>query len=192
MRYEDMENAVEAILFASGEAVEIELIANALGIDTDTCESMLKRMLSNYNAKETGLYMAKLDKSYQLCTRSEHYEMIRAVLDKRREMPLSNAALEVLAIVAYNQPTTRAFLEQVRGVDSSGVVQQLLEKNLIVERGRLDVPGRPMTFGTTAEFLRIFCISSLEELPDLEEEGMMGQLRLESAIEKQRMEEENL
>ena len=123
--------------------------------------------------------MLRLGSAYQLCSRREYADCVRAVLDKKREVSLSPAALEVLAITAYNQPVTRAFLEQVRGVDSSGVVASLLEKGLLEERGRLDVPGRPMQFGTTVQFLRCFGLSSLDDLPPVDESGaLIAQLEL--------------
>ena len=158
------EQALEAVLFAAGEPVELEVLARAFGMPT-------KQM--------------QLGKAYQLCTRQEYAACVHAVFDKKREVSLSAAALEVLAIAAYNQPVTRAFLEQVRGVDSSGVVASLLDKGLLEERGRLDVPGRPMQFGTTAGFLRCFGLSSLEDLPPVDENGaLIAQLQLEEQPEQ--------
>ena len=111
----------------------------------------------------------KLGERYQLCTRQEYAENIRSVLDMKRNVPLSSAAFEVLAVVAYNQPVTKAYVEQVRGVDCSGVISTLCQKGLVEEKGRLDLPGRPLLYGTTPEFLKCFCIESLSELPELPE-----------------------
>ncbi|MBQ1183187.1 MAG: SMC-Scp complex subunit ScpB, partial [Clostridia bacterium] len=126
-----------------------------------------------------------LDFSYQLCTRKEFAENIRAVLDLRRKAPLSQAALEVLAVIAYNQPVTKAYVEQVRGVDCSGVVSTLVEKGLLEEKGRLELPGRPLLYGTTANFLRCFGLKNLDELPDVPSdetvEDANGQLKMLSA-----------
>ncbi|NLT57621.1 MAG: SMC-Scp complex subunit ScpB [Clostridiales bacterium] len=167
------EAAVEAILFAAGEPVELAVLASALEMEQTLCKTLLDRMLFGYNQREGGIVMRRLDDSYQLCSNPAQAACVRAVLDRKREVSLSPAALEVLAITAYNQPVTRAFLEQVRGVDSSGVVASLLEKELLEERGRLDAPGRPMQFGTTAAFLRCFGLSSLEELPPVDERGAL-------------------
>lgn len=171
--HDQAEAALEAVLFAAGEPVEVEVLAEALQIGPTLCEELLERMRFGYNQRKSGIAMLKLNNSYQLCSRPEYGDCVRAVLDKKREVTLSNAALEVLAIVAYNQPVTRAFLEQVRGVDSSGVVSSLLDKGLLEERGRLDAPGRPMQFGTTAEFLRCFGLSTLEDLPPVDESGAL-------------------
>lgn len=116
-----------------------------------------------------GVCLLKLGERYQLCTRQEYAENIRSVLDMKRNVPLSSAAFEVLAVVAYNQPVTKAYVEQVRGVDCSGVISTLCQKGLVEEKGRLDLPGRPLLYGTTPEFLKCFCIESLSELPELPE-----------------------
>ena len=173
------EQAIEAILFAAGEPVELDVLSRALEIPQKQMQELLDRMRFSYNQQSRGVQMLRLGSAYQLCSRREFADCVRAVLDKKREVSLSPAALEVLAITAYNQPVTRAFLEQVRGVDSSGVVASLLEKGLLEERGRLDVPGRPMQFGTTVQFLRCFGLSSLDDLPPVDESGaLIAQLEL--------------
>ena len=179
------EQALEAVLFAAGEPVELEVLARAFGMPTKQMQELLDNMRFSNNQQNRGIQMLRLGNAYQLCTRQEYAACVHAVFDKKREVSLSAAALEVLAIAAYNQPVTRAFLEQVRGVDSSGVVASLLDKGLLEERGRLDVPGRPMQFGTTARFLRCFGLSSLEDLPPVDENGaLIAQLQLEEQPEQ--------
>ena len=179
------EQALEAVLFAAGEPVELEVLARAFGMPSKQMQELLDNMRFSYNQQNRGIQMLRLGNAYQLCTRQESAACVHAVFDKKREVSLSAAALEVLAIAAYNQPVTRAFLEQVRGVDSSGVVASLLDKGLLEERGRLDVPGRPMQFGTTARFLRCFGLSSLEDLPPVDENGaLIAQLQLEEQPEQ--------
>lgn len=169
MTKNNMQSAVEAILFAAGEPLEIERIAEALEAQTVEIETVLWALKASLDKRESGICLVKMDDKYQLCTRQEYAEQVRAVLEIKKNSPLSNAAFEVLAVVAYNQPVTKAFVEQVRGVDCSGVIQTLIAKGLIEERGRLELPGRPLIYGTTSEFLKCFCVSSLTELPELPE-----------------------
>ncbi len=162
-----MQSAVEAILFAAGEPLEIDRIAEALEAEKEIIESALEGLKFSLDKRESGICLVKMDDKYQLCTRQEYAQEVRAVLEIKKNAPLSNAAFEVLAVIAYNQPVTKAFIEQVRGVDCSGVVSTLIAKGLIEERGRLELPGRPLIYGTTPEFLKCFCVSSLDELPEL-------------------------
>jgi segregation and condensation protein B len=159
--------ATEAILFACGEPLEIQKIAQVLELDIPTQKKILTQLKEKYEAEESGLQLVYLDNFVQLCTKAEYAETVRSILDIRRNVPLSQAALEVLAIIAYNQPVTKAFVEQVRGVDCSGVIQTLILKGLVEERGRLELPGRPLVYGTTPEFLKCFCVNNLSELPEL-------------------------
>ncbi|MBQ7800169.1 MAG: SMC-Scp complex subunit ScpB [Oscillospiraceae bacterium] len=168
--------AIEAILFASGEPVSAARIAEVLEIDLKTAKNLLDSISDDYENRESGICVLKLGDSYQMTSNKEYADKVRAALDIRRNQPLSNAALEVLAIIAYNQPVTRAFMEQIRGVDCSGVVANLCEKELIEEAGRLDLPGRPIAFKTTANFLRAFGISSLDLLPALPAEATAAEL----------------
>ena len=163
----EIQAAVEAILFAAGEPLEVERIAQALEQDIEIVESVLIALKKNLDDTNSGICLVKMDDLYQLCTRQEYAEQVRAVLEIKKNSPLSNAAFEVLAVIAYNQPVTKAFIEQVRGVDCSGVIQTLILKGLIEERGRLELPGRPLIYGTTPEFLKCFCVSNLDELPEL-------------------------
>ena len=167
MTANNMQSAVEAILFAAGEPLESERIAEALEADVQLVESALWALKTDLDKRGSGICVVKMDNKYQLCTRQEYAAEVRAVLEIKKNSPLSNAAFEVLAVIAYNQPVTKAFIEQVRGVDCSGVLGTLIAKGLIEERGRLELPGRPLIYGTTPEFLKCFCVSSLDELPEL-------------------------
>lgn len=158
---------LEAILFAVGEPTEISKISQALCVDEIIVEEALTVLKTRYNKEDSGICLLKLEDKYQLCSKMEFAESIRKIIEVKKNAPLSQAAFEVLAIIAYNQPVTKAFVEQIRGVDCSAVISNLCQKSLIEEKGRLDLPGRPLIYGTTPEFLRCFCISSLEELPPL-------------------------
>lgn len=167
MKINKLNAAIEAILFSSGEPVETEKIAQALEIESDTVHKLIDNLSVQYDDRQSGLQIIKLGDKYQMITRSDFSEYVRRVLEVKKNAPLSQAAFEVLAVVAYNQPVTKAFVEQVRGVDCSGVVNTLCQKGLLEEKGRLDLPGRPLLYGTTDEFLRCFSVSSLDELPSL-------------------------
>jgi segregation and condensation protein B len=170
MTYQDYFAPLEAILFAAGEPVELSRLAEALELEPSTVEDILLDLMGEYSAKGRGIELLQLGDRYQLATKADQNELVQKALDLNRKTPLSQAAMEVLAIVAYNQPVTKAFVEQVRGVDSSSVVNSLQEKGLVEEAGRLDVPGRPIAYRTTPHFLRSFHLSSLDELPPLPEE----------------------
>ena len=165
MEAEKLKPAIEAILFACGTPAELTKIAQALEIKEEKDEELLKSLMEDYSNRKSGIKIVRLGKSYQMCTEKEYAEVIRTVLDLRRNSPLSQAALEVLAIIAYNQPVTKAFVEQIRGVDCSGVVSSLVARELIEEKGRLELPGRPLIYGTTENFLRCFNVSDVSELP---------------------------
>ena len=185
MTVNEMIPAFEAILFAAGEPVEIEKFTEVFEIDTETAESIMDMLSDRLDSSNSAVKLVRLDFCYQLCTRKEYAENIRAVLDLRRKAPLSQAALEVLAVIAYNQPVTKAYEEQVRGDDCSGVVSTLVEKGLLEEKGRLELPGRPLLYGTTANFLRCFGLKNLDELPEVPSdetiEDSNGQLKMLSA-----------
>lgn len=158
---------LEAMLFASGDAIEAAKLAEVLEIDIETVIKMLGHLGAMYDERESGLMLIKIENKYQLCTREAHSEEVRKLLEIKKNTPLSNAAFEVLAIIAYNRTVTRAFIEQIRGVDCSGPISSLIQKGLIEEKGRLDLPGRPLIYGTTDRFLRCFSLNSLEDLPEL-------------------------
>lgn len=157
----------EAVLFASGEPLDIEKTAKILLVSKESLEECLVSLQEKYKSDEHGIELLNLNGKYQFATKEEYASQIRAVLSIKKNTPLSAAAFEVLAIVAYNQPVTKAFIEQVRGVDCSGVISTLCQRELIKENGRLDLPGRPLVYCTTDNFLRCFEMSSLDELPEL-------------------------
>ena len=186
--------SVEALIFASGEPLETDRICEILGVTAEEVVAAVAELNNGYEKSDGALRIIKLNDSYQFATESRHAQEIRKMLEIQRNTPLSPAAFEVLAVVAYNQPVTRAFIEQVRGVDCSGVVSSLVEKGLIEERGRLELPGRPLIYGTTDSFLRCFGIESLDDLPELpkkateEQEQLTGeddnQVELDEIISK--------
>ncbi len=169
MTNEQIRAACEAILFASGEPLECARIAEALELDMDTVSGALWELARTLDDRGSGICLLRLGSKYQLCSRVEYAMQVRSVLDIKKNAPLSPAAFEVLAVVAYNQPVTKAYVEQIRGVDCSGVISTLCQKGLLEEKGRLDLPGRPLLYGTTPDFLRCFCLSSLSDLPELPE-----------------------
>ena len=169
MELQNLEHALEAILFAAGDPVPVVRLAEVLELPVFDVETALKRLADSYLFDRRGIRIIRLETTYQMCSDPQYAPEIRGVLETRRAGQLSPALLEVLSIVAYRQPVTRAYIEQVRGVDSTYSVAALAEKSLIEEAGRLDVPGRPILYRTTADFLRVFGLSSLEDLPPLPE-----------------------
>ena len=169
---------MEGILFASGEPVSIERICMATELDRPTAEQVLRRLGDYYAYERRGIRLVQMDESYQLCSSPDYADTIRRAFEIRKSAKLSQPALEVLTIIAYYQPTTRAYVDQVRGVDSSYTMSLLLVRGMIEECGRLQVPGRPHLYRTTKKFLRDFHLSSLEELPELPGLETEGQLRL--------------
>lgn len=164
----EIESIVEALLFTSGDPVGLDKLAEVLEIDRKTMKLIMSNMIVSIKNSKRGIIVRELDGSYQLCTRQEHTEYIRRMFEPRQKQALSQAAYETLAIIAYNQPITRARLEHIRGVNSDSAVTRLLERNLIKEAGKLDAPGKPMLYETTSEFLRSFGFSSVANLPVLE------------------------
>ncbi len=162
-----MSGAVESILFASGEPIEKRKLAEVLEIEQERVDMIIDELRESYRAENRGFDILTLDNCYQMCSSRYYGEITKKALDHRRNTPLSNAALEILSIVAYNQPVTKAYVEQIRGVDCFYGINALVEKGLIEEKGRLDAPGRPWLYGTTADFLRCFGLQSLDQLPEL-------------------------
>lgn len=158
---------IEAILFASGEAIEAKRLAEALACGVEEIHEACLALMEDYRASGRGLCLVRLEESYQLLTAPEYEPLIRGILGKRRPERLSRAALEVLSVVAYYQPVTKSYVEQIRGVDSAYTMGLLLDRELIEDCGRLDVPGRPILYRTTQGFLRVFGLSTLDELPAL-------------------------
>ena len=179
-----LQAAAEAILFSVGEPLELSKISEALDIEDELTEQILLNLAADLDERDSGICLLNLSGKYQLATRSTYGDYIRKVLEVKKNTPLSQAAFEVLAVVAYNQPVTKAFVEQVRGVDCSGVIATLCQKKLIEEKGRLELPGRPLVYGTTPDFLRCFSFASLDDLPELAKENSTDiQLTLDSAGE---------
>ena len=167
MERERLSGALQAMLFASGEPLTLDRIGEVLQLEPAEVMRLAEETRIAFNAANSGIRIVRLEDGYQMCSAPAFAAEIRALLEIRRNAPLSQAALEVLAIIAYNQPVTKAFVEQIRGVDSSGVVGSLCQKALIEERGRLELPGHPLLYGTTPNFLRCMGITSLSELPQL-------------------------
>lgn len=167
MKINEAASIIEAILFASGEPVEEERLCRSAGIESELLHSIINLLTDRYEDNQSALTVLKLGRSYQLAVKSDYIDYIRIALETKKNTPLSPAAMEVLTIVAYNQPVTKGFVEHVRGIDSSSVVNSLVEKNLLEEAGRLDVPGKPIAYKTTSAFLRCFQLSSLDNLPSL-------------------------
>lgn len=171
MKKEELLSAFEAVLFAGGEPMSIDRFAMVFDISPEEVVETMDALSESYAKKNSGLVIVRLENTYQMATAEKYADYIKKAFDIRRRTPLSSAALEVLAVIAYNQPVTKSFIEQVRGVDCSGVVSTLVEKGLIEERGRLELPGKPLLYGTTKNFLRCFSISDLSELPPLPKTG---------------------
>ncbi len=188
--------ALEAVLFAGGEPISAARLVKVFDIEPDELYELCDALGDKLEKQQSGIKLLQLDGAYQLATRGEYEQYIKEAYDLRRRTPLSQAALEVLSVIAYNQPVTKAFIEQVRGVDCSGVIGTLVEKELIEECGRLELPGRPLLYGTTKNFLRCFSLSSISDLPplpgkedaaavDLGEQLMVSSLAEEQAEEEQ-------
>ena len=178
LEMKELLSAAEGILFASGEPVHMDRIALALDLDRDTTEQLLKTLEDQYAYERRGIRLIRMDDSWQLCSAPEYGDIIRRAFEVRKTAKLSQPALEVLTTIAYFQPTTRAYVDQVRGVDSSYTMSMLLERKLIEECGHLQVPGRPRLYRTTKNFLRAFHLTSLEDLPEMPGLENDGQLRL--------------
>ena len=167
MEIEKAKSIIEAILFSAGRVVESKELMAILELSNEDIDVILQNMKDEFDEQERGIEIIKVDNGYQLCTRKELYDYIYPIFDNRAKPNLSHAALETVSIIAYNPKITRAEIEQIRGVNSDGTIYKLLEYGLIEEVGRLDAPGRPTIYSTTKDFLKMFGISSLEELPEL-------------------------
>ena len=161
------QSIIEAMLFAAGREVKVKELMNVLEIGAEDIDKIILNMKSEYEARNSGMEIIKIDDSYQLCTRKDYYEYIYPLFDNRAKPNISNAALETLSIIAYNPNVTRAEIEAIRGVNADGTVYKLLEFDLIEEAGKLDAPGRPTMYKVTSKFMKMFGISSLDELPEL-------------------------
>ena len=178
MEMKEIESAIEAILFASGEPIHVDRICLALDVDRPTVEKLLQKLMDFYAYERRGIRLLQIEDSWQLCSAPDYGDAVRKAFEIRKSAKLSQPALEVLTIIAYYQPTTRAYVDQIRGVDSAYTVGLLLDRKLIEECGRLQVPGRPHLYRTTKNFLRAFHLTSLNDLPEMPDLGGEGQMRL--------------
>lgn len=167
MEIDKIKSIIEAILFAAGRQVTIKELMISLEISREDLENIIVLMQKDYKMQNRGIEIIKVEDSYQLCTKKELYEYLYPILDKRSKPNLSNAALETLAIIAYNPRVTRAEIESIRGVNADACIYKLLEYGLIQEAGKADLPGKPMTYVTSNEFLKMFGYTSLNDLPEL-------------------------
>lgn len=167
MEINKSKGVIESILFSAGREVKITELMSALEASSEEIITVVESMKEDYKNEERGLQIINVGEAYQLCTKQEYYEYLYSIFDKRNKLNLSQAAIETLAIIAYNPKITRAEIEAIRGVNSDGTIYKLLDYNLIEETGKLDAPGKPGTYGVTSEFLRVFGFGNLNELPDL-------------------------
>ena len=177
--------AIEAVLFASGEPISVKRLAETVEIEEETIYKICKTIQDRLNGEESGICLMELNDCFQMCTKPEFASVVKKALEIKRNLPLSQAAMEVLAIIAYNQPVTKGFVEQVRGVESAQIVNNLVEKGLVEDAGRLEVPGRPIAYRTTLNFLRCFGLSGLDKLPPLPDEN--GQVLLEDVVAESKL-----
>lgn len=184
MEIEKLQGMIEAILFTMGDSVELSKIANAIQHDEDTTRRLIRNMMDQYDSDTRGIRIIELDDSFQMCTKPEAYEYLIRVAKQPRRYVLTDVLLETLSIIAYKQPVTKLEIEKIRGVKTDHAVNKLVEYELVEEVGRMDVPGRPILFGTTEEFLRRFSVQSLNDLPGLNPEQVEN-LKVEAEGEAQ-------
>ncbi len=184
MTVKELVGAIEAILFASGEPVLTERLTQVLNIEEKELLFVTQQLEEKYS-DDSGIKLVRLENSLQFCSNPRYINSVRELMDLRKNVPLSAAAMEVLAVVSYNQPVTKAFVEQVRGVDCSGVVSSLIQKGLIAEVGRLELPGRPLLYATTNNFLRCFGLSSLSMLPEIHIDVNDGDKELSEEVKEE-------
>ncbi len=184
MECSELQRAIEAILFVAGEPVDVERLAKAAGVSLAQAEAASQALMDDYAFSRRGIRVVRLENRYQMCSSPEQVQYVTTALETRKPPKLSASQLEALTVIAYYQPTTKAYVEQLRGVDSSYCISALLNKKLIEECGRLNVPGRPFLYRTTPDFLRTFGLQSLQELPEIER----GQMEpIEQEPEQQEM-----
>lgn len=174
----ELERAVEAVLFAAGEPVELKRLSQAIGCETGEVRAAAERLMDRLGFERRGVRVVRLDDAYQMCSAGEMGDIVARALETRKPPKLSASQLETLTIIAYYQPATKAMVEQIRGVDSGYSVTALLNKKLIEEAGRLNVPGRPIQYRTTPDFLRTFGLTSLEDLPELQLADLGAQVQM--------------
>lgn len=188
MRINEIEAIIEAVLFASGEAVSFKDISIAAGVEIDEAVNAARGLSKKYKSEKRGISIIEAGDSFQMCTNIEYFKNIKSVYETPRKKQLTPSILETLAIIAYKQPVTRAMIEQIRGVNSDRAVNKLIEYNLVSEKGRLNAPGKPILFGTTDEFLKYFGFTNLDGLPVVEnitESDVIGEvMEIEKNLEK--------
>ena len=172
MEVTKIEAAIEAILFAMGEALPLSKIAKVLELEEANTYKIIQNMMGKYASEERGIQIIELDNAFQLSTKREYYEYLIQLAKQPKKYMLTDVQLEVLSIVAYKQPVTKLEIEKIRGVKSDHAVNRLVEYGLVTEFGRLDAPGKPILFGTTEEFLRRFKVQSIKELPGMSQEQL--------------------
>lgn len=182
MSKKKMQAVIEAVLFTMGESVELDKLALAVDSDKETVRQVIADMMKQYEKEDRGIKIIELENAFQLCTKKEYYENLIKVAKAPKKQVLSDTLLETLAIIAYKQPITKMEIEKIRGVSSEHAVNRLVEYGLCKELGRLDAPGRPMLFGTTEEFLRVFGVQSIDELPVISED-LVEQFKDEAEME---------
>ena len=192
MEIEQVKAGLEAILFAAGREVKIKEFVSSLEINEEDVTTIMETLKEEYDQKRRGIQIIRVGDAYQMCTKKEYYEFVYPILDKRSKPNLSNAALEILAIIAYNTGVTKAEIEAIRGVNSDATIYKLMEYNLVEEAGKTDAPGKPMSYRTTVNFLKMFGYMNLESLPSLPKYKMdeNQQIVIDDILEEQRKESE--
>lgn len=176
-----VECIIESMIFSYGDALSIDKICEILELDKKTARNLMKNFMDKYNSADRGIIIREINDKYQMCSNPKYFDYVSKLYQIRQKQALSQAAYEVLSIIAYNQPITRAKIEQIRGVNSDSAVTRLLERNLVKEAGKLDIPGRPRLYETTDEFLKCFGFKSVRDLPMLDIEDL-SELNLEELI----------
>lgn len=192
MEIEQVKAGLEAILFAAGREVKIKEFVSSLEINEEDVTTIMETLKEEYDQKRRGIQIIRIGDAYQMCTKKEYYEFVYPILDKRSKPNLSNAALEILSIIAYNTGVSRAEIEAIRGVNSDATIYKLMEYNLVEEAGKTDAPGKPMSYRTTTNFLKMFGYMNLESLPSLPKYKMdeNQQIVIDDILEEQRKESE--
>lgn len=184
MEISAIESIIESLIFSYGDALSLDKICEILELDKKTAINIIKNMMDNYNKSDRGIIIREINGKYQMCSKPENFEYVSKIYQIRQKQALSQAAYEVLSIVAYNQPLTKAKIEQIRGVNSDSAVTRLLERNLIREAGKLDAPGKPRLYETTDEFLKCFGFKSIRDLPILDIRDL-SELNLDELLDEE-------
>lgn len=178
-----IENIIESLIFSYGDALSLDKICEILELDKKTVKNLIKNFMDNYNRANKGIIIREINDKYQMCSNPQYFDYVSKLYQIRQKQALSQAAYEVLSIIAYNQPITKAKIEQIRGVNSDSAVTRLLERNLVKEAGKLEAPGRPRLYETTDEFLKCFGFKSIRDLPMLDIQDL-SELSLEELMEE--------